>query len=102
MTNTHNDPSNNDRSIEQLFDDAEADAASLGGAIRSAAESTRRDTHALLSSGVPMPNPHKREWDVIKEGASAYQPDPDEFDPLSKAPRSAKHFDVGSDKDISL
>jgi hypothetical protein len=102
MTNTKNDPTLNDRSIEQLFDDAEADAASLGVAIRSTADTMRHDTHALLSSGVPMPNPHKREWDVIKENTAAYQPDPNEFDALSKSPRPAKWFDVASDKDIAL
>lgn len=103
MTNTHKDSSLNDRSIERLFDDAEADAASLEAAIRSATDSMRHDVHALLSSGVPMPSPHKREWNVIKDGAIAYQPDPDdEFDVRPKIPRSAKRYDVPSDKDIAL
>lgn len=102
MTNTKNDPTLNDRSIEELFNNAEADAASLGAAIRSTADTMRRDTHALLSSGVPMPNPHKREWDVIKENTYAYQPDPDEFNMLPKQQRSVRHFDVASDKDIAL
>lgn len=102
MTNKQNDPSLNDRAIDQLFDGAEADARSLGAAIGSVAETMRHDTNALLSSGVPMLNPHKREWDVIKENAPAYQPDPDEFDVAVKPPHSAKRFNVGSSSDLPL